>query len=70
VCGRVKKRRRTRKNTNKGVVSCSVGVVGRGKDAKHETTPTWVLFRGRRVWETFVNKDDEEETLLVMVTAN
>ena len=40
-----------------------MGVVGRGKDAEHETTTTWVLFRGRRVWETFVNKDDEEETV-------
>jgi len=47
-----------------------VGVVGRGKDAELETTPTWVLFCGRRVWETFVNKDEEEETLLIMVTAN
>ncbi len=29
-----------------------------------------VLFSVQRVWEAFVNKDDEEETLLVMITVN
>jgi len=70
MCGRVKKRSRTRKNTNKGVVSSSVDVVGRGKDVEHKTTPMLVLFCVRRVWEAFVNKGDDEETLLVMITVD
>ena len=59
--------RRTRNHTPIGVVSCSAS--GRVEDAEHEKTPTRVSFRVRHLW-AFVEKVDEEETLLVTVTVN
>ncbi len=58
------------KNTNKGVISCSVHVVGERKTPNTKQHHKLVLFRVRRVWKAFVNKDDEEETLLVIITVN
>ena len=45
-------------------------MVGHRKHADHKKTPMKVLLCVWRMWEVFVEKVDEEETLLVTLTVN